>query len=255
MGALRSHRQFLDVQQNGALALANLTINSDENVRRGSANAMRALVEGMEAHPRDAELQELAAAALANLAPNAGIQARSACSRLTCSRLTWPAAACCLVYSRLLPDPLCWQERVGAAGCIRAVVAAMRGHTDAGGVQARGAQALAAFAGDAENALGVAQGGGCEAVVAAMWAHGGDADVQENCAAAVSALAAEGDNLERLAAAGAIELVVAALRSHVGNAAVCRDGCEALANLVRACLGVSESNRVAARPNSWSAEL
>ena len=81
MGALRSHRQFLDVQQNGALALANLTINADENVRRGAANAMRAVVEGMDAHPADAELQELAAAALANLAPNAGVQARAALPR------------------------------------------------------------------------------------------------------------------------------------------------------------------------------
>ena len=59
-------------------------------------------MEGLEAHAGDAELAELGAAALANLTPNCGVQSRAM-----------------------------------AAGAFRALVAAMRTHTETAGVQAR----------------------------------------------------------------------------------------------------------------------
>lgn len=221
----------------GALALANLQVNSDEHIRRSAGAAIKAVVDGMGRFSADAELQEIASAALANLAQNTGNQPRAA-----------------------------------AAGGLRAVVAAMRAHTDSvgapwggksrspslhstrfvictatrdgpaclstrdapatpAGVQARGAQALKAFAADPDTAVAAGELGAAQALAAALWAHADDRDVAEQALGALGAMAQDARNQERVAEAGALEVLVGAMKQHLDCEAVQREGAEALANL------------------------
>ena len=70
--------------------------------------------------------------------------------------------------------------KVGSAGAVEAVIAAMRAHASNAGVQEPGCGALRSMTVNADNQVKAGRAGAVEAVVAAMRAHASNAGVQEH---------------------------------------------------------------------------
>ena len=114
------------------------------------------------------------------------------------------------------------RARAGAAGAVEAVVAVMRAHAEAVGVQENGCEALRNMAADnPENRARSRVAGAVEAVVAAMRAHKFYVLLQENGFGALYTMSVDShENQARARAAGAPEAVASAMRTHArGNCA------------------------------------
>ena len=114
--------------------------------------------------------------------------------------------------------------KVVALGGIGAVVAGMRAHAGATGVQQQGCLALGVLcANHAQHELGV-----IEAVLAGMDAHKDAAGVQEQGCAALRSISRLKANKVRVAELGGIEVVLAGMHAHTGAEGVQEQGCGAL---------------------------
>jgi hypothetical protein len=133
----------------------------------------------------------------------------------------------------------CWakdnimKDKIAELGGIEALLAGMRAHAGAAGVQVAGCLALYSLCDQHEdNRVKVAEHFGIEAVLASMNAHEDDPMVQQQGCRALSNLCSKNaNNQAKIAALGGIKAVVGGMRTHAGAAGVQVAGCRALREL------------------------
>ncbi|EGD79186.1 hypothetical protein PTSG_09915 [Salpingoeca rosetta] len=175
-----------DVQWRACQALEDQSRgNPSARVQAAAAGAIDAVMRTLTTHSQNADVQERACAALANLAINNDNKVA-----------------------------------IAAKGGIEIVVAAMNRFSSNGGVQHQGCVALAELACNDANKMAIVSKGGVDAVIAAMQNHGKKAVVQNNGCVALGILARHASVCQQLRSKRVAVVAEQAKRNLPANAAV-----------------------------------
>ena len=258
--AMRTYPTFAEVQSTGCAALHHIAsgdmqrpreISEDASARRSAlleAGGLGALLEAMERHEANVEVQRNGCAALCSIA----------LGDTTCKKALVKAGAPIAITAAMAAHETdkelqqfgSWVVQLAAVtskecidisntGGAAAVAGAMMNFVEDLTIQRRGCGALGSLAsgGDTEEARKkicqmVVAAGGPSAIKLALEEHSGDATLQASGLAALSSLAyVSATSRSILVQLGICESIVAAMKAHPTSVQVQCDGCRALENI------------------------
>jgi hypothetical protein len=221
--------------------LANLGALAENIPILQEKGAVKKLVESMNKHANNCDVQLKGCLALTNMAAHSSVPKESFIQH---------GSASAIVISMVMhpSEPELQEKALGAlrnlsANCdpnvveltniggIDAIISAMQVHRDAPGVQEAGAWTLANLATNQDSNVLIGDCGGIEVIVRAMWVHDRESAVQEWCCSAIAAIGADQHNAQVLLGVGGIKAVVNAMQNHVDNPSVQEMACTALYSL------------------------
>jgi hypothetical protein len=234
MANAKFQEQVLSVLANfGALA-ENIPLLQDKG-------AVKKLVDSMNKHANNCDVQLKGCLALTNMAAHPNIPKETF--------VQYGSASAVVISMVMHPsEPELQEKALGAlrnlsANCdsnvveltniggIDAIISAMQVHRDAAGVQEAGAWTLANLATNQDSNVLIGDCGGIEVIVRAMWVHDRQSAVQEWCCSAIAAIGSDHHNAQVLLGVGGIKAIVNAMQNHVDNPSVQEVSCSALYSL------------------------
>lgn len=230
-----------ELQEQGLAVIANLGALADNVPVLHEKGAVRLLVETMNKHASNRNVQVKGCLALTNMAshaeaPKQEIVGLGGGSAVVISMVMHPSD------SELQEKSLCALRNLSAdcstnrveltnIGGIDAIVSAMQVHRDVVSVQQAGAWTLSNLAQNQDSNVLIGDCGGIEVVVRAMWVHDAVQEIQEWCCRALYTFSVDEHNAQIILGVSGIKAIVNAMQNHVDASPIQEMACAVLGNL------------------------